>query len=396
MFLNRKPSILRRLFLSFLGLGVTVGIIFPFYAQFFVNWKPGMYVWFFIGCIVAGSSIGLMNYALVKLILIKRLTRISDVANAISNKDLTHECRIVSHDVIGDIISSFNRMAQTLREIINRINDNAGRLGSAAETMDDVIRGASEGAAQQQQQVGEVLASMQTMAAMAENVARHTGESAAASTEADEQAGKATQVVNQAMRAVQTLADTMASAAQVSATLDQESQNIGSVLTVINGIAEQTNLLALNAAIEAARAGEQGRGFAVVADEVRTLATRTQDSIEEISQIIDRLQAGSHDAVSAMEQGDEQARQGVEYTGMAASALNEIAAAVTTIKGMSDQIALATSEQNNLVEAVNRHVEGINEVSQRSAGDVQRVCEASEDISKMADDLNGLVSTFRI
>ena len=396
MLSNKKPSILRRLFLSFLGLGITVGVIFPFYAQFFVNWKPGMYMWFFIGCVVAGSSIGLANYALVKMILIKRLTRISDVANAISNKDLTHECNIVSHDVIGDIISSFNRMGQTLRDIINRVNDNTGRLSAASNTMDDVTRHAGEGAQQQQQQVEEVVNSMQTMAAMAGDVAQHTSESAASSNAVNEQTHKAGQVVNQAMQAVQTLADNMSSAAKVSASLDQESQNIGSVLTVINDIAGQTNLLALNAAIEAARAGDQGRGFAVVADEVRTLATRTQASTEEISLIIDRLQAGSRDAVSAMEQGDEQARHGVEYTNMTAAALNEIASAVTSIKDMSDQIAHASSEQNNLVDAVNQYVEGINEVSQRSAEDVHRVREASEDISIMADDLNALVSTFRV
>ncbi|HEB57330.1 MAG TPA: methyl-accepting chemotaxis protein [Gammaproteobacteria bacterium] len=396
MLFGKQPSILRRLFLSFLGLGVSVGIIFPFYAQFFVNWKAGMYMWFFIGCIVAGSSIGLVNYALVKMILIKRLSRISDVANAISNKDLTHQCGIVSHDVIGEIITSFNQMGQTLRDIIHKINDNAGRLSRASESMDDVTRHATEGAEQQQQQVGEVMASMQDMATMAEDVARHTEESASASTQADEQAGKTAQVVNQAKQAVQTLADTMASAAQVSTRLEQESQNIGSVLTVINDIAEQTNLLALNAAIEAARAGDQGRGFAVVADEVRTLATRTQKSTEEIGLMIDRLQAGSRDAVKAMEQGNEQASQGGEYTNMAASSLNEIAAAITTIKGMGDQIAHASSEQNSLVETITHHVDGISEVSQRAADDVHRIREASEDISIMADDLNALVSTFRV
>ncbi len=392
----KKPSILRRLFLSFLGLGISMGIIFPFYAEFFVNWKPGMYMWFFIGCIIAGSSIGLANYALVKAILIKRLMRISDVANAISNKDLTHECTIVSDDVIGDIISSFNSMSQTLREIINKIHQNASRLSEASATMDDVTRNASEGTKKQMQQVEDVMTSMQAMATMAENVAQNTSESADSSSEADAQASQASKVVNQAMHAVQTLADTMSSAAKVSATLEQESENIGSVLTVINDIAEQTNLLALNAAIEAARAGEHGRGFAVVADEVRTLATRTQTSTEEISLIIERLQSGSRNAVRAMEQGNEQARQGVDYTQMVVSALNEIASAVTAIKSMSDQIAHASSEQHSLTDAVNQHVEGINEVSQRSQEDVHRMRAASKDISIMADDLNVVVSAFHV
>ncbi|MDH5570428.1 MAG: methyl-accepting chemotaxis protein [Gammaproteobacteria bacterium] len=393
---NRKPSVLRRLFLMFIGLGLAMGTAFPFYAQFFVEWKPGMYAWFFVGCVVAGASIGLANYALVKGVLLKRLARISEVATAIGNKDLTHECVMSSDDVVGEIISSFNQMAYNLRSIINQINSNADRLGHAAVDMDEVTQQAKAGTALEQQQVQEVVASMQIMAAMAEDVVHHTDEAAKASHEADTQASQANNVVKEAMMAVNSLATTMSNAAQVSANLEKESKNIGGVLTVINDIAAQTNLLALNAAIEAARAGDQGRGFAVVADEVRTLATRTQSSTGEISKMIERLQADSHDAVSAMEQGYEQAQKGVEYTEMAVASLNEIANAVTTIRTMTEQIAHASCEQNNLVESVNRHVDGINVISQQSSENVQKVLSSSHDVSSMAEELNHLVADFKI
>ncbi|MCW9025454.1 MAG: methyl-accepting chemotaxis protein [Gammaproteobacteria bacterium] len=394
--LNRKPSILRRLFFMFLGLGLGMGIVFPFYAQFFVEWKPGMYAWFFVGCVIAGASIGLANFALVKVILLRRLSQVSEVANSIGNRDLTHHCAIESDDVVGNIIDSFNQMTSNLRDIINKINTNSDRLGQAANEMDEVTERANAGTIEEQQKVQEVLVSMQTMSAMAEDVSHHTSATATSSQEADSQASKANQVVKEAMSAVNSLAETMSDAAQVSANLEKESKNIGGVLTVINDIAEQTNLLALNAAIEAARAGDQGRGFAVVADEVRTLATRTQSSTGEISQMIDRLQAGSHDAVKAMEQGHQQAQKGVEYTEMAVAALTEIANAVTNITSMTEQIAHASTEQNSLVESVNQHVDGINRVSQHSSDNVQKVLAASNEISAMAEELNHLVADFRV
>ena len=393
---KKRPSILRRLSLSFLGFGFAVALVFPFYAKFFVEWKPGMFVWFVAGCVVAGLSIGVANYYLVKIILLNKLRRISEVTKAISQKDLTHACSMESHDMIGDIISSFNHMAETLRNIINEIRRESEELNGASNTMNTVLTNTTTEVQSQQTQVEQVATAMNEMAATAQEVARHAEETADAVREADEQGNTGKIVVVESMGAVDMLADMVSQATSVINNLEKESENIGNVLAVINGIAEQTNLLALNAAIEAARAGEQGRGFAVVADEVRTLATRTQQSTEEISTMIDRLQAGSQQAVASMESGSEQAAKGVDLTEKAAEALAIISGSISTIKDMSFQIASAAKEQSAVIEDVNQNIVRINDVSMQSNESMHQVSSASSEVARMAREMSDLVADFKV
>lgn len=291
------PSILRRLFLSFMGFGLAIGIIFPFYAQFFVEWKPGLYVWFAIGCLVAGSTIGLANYALVKVILLSKLRQMSTLTASVGNKDLTQNCEIISHDVFGEISSDFNRMLQNLREIISELDNQSAELEVSFMGLNAISQGTDSGVQKQRDQLEQVASAMTQMAASSEEVMRHSNEAAAASEAADAQGNEAKVVTVEAMGSVDSLASQVEESVTVIRELKLETDNISQMLSVINDIAEQTNLLALNAAIEAARAGEQGRGFAVVADEVRNLATRTQQSTREIADNIKRLQDGAERAV---------------------------------------------------------------------------------------------------
>ena len=394
--MNLKPSILRNLFLSFVGFGLLVAIIFPFYAEFFVDWKPGMYPWFVVGCVIAGLSIGLANFYLVRLILLRRLIRMPETVQAISEKDLTFECTIVSNDLIGTISNSFNNMTDSLRNIIQQIRSDADELSNAATSMQNAMQTTHADVGQQQTQIDQVATAVNELAASSQEVASYADNAAAATEEANSQSSNGAVLIVEALGAVDTLAGDIKDASTAVISLEKESENIGSVLAVINGIAEQTNLLALNAAIEAARAGEQGRGFAVVADEVRTLATRTQQSTEEISSIITRLQGGARTAVQDMEKSNTHANNCVEMTEKAAEALAEISGSISTIKDMAHQIASAAAEQSTTVETVNQSIVNINNIGHQTGDAVSQVTTISDDVSRKSIGLHALVDAFKL
>jgi len=391
----KKPSLLRRLFISYVLFGITIGLIFPFYADFFVEWKTDMYQWFFIGSVIAGALVGGINCFLVNQILLRRLNRISEVAIAISSKDLTQQCTMQSTGVIGEIVNSINQMSDALRVMIQQISTEAGGLYDSSSTLRELTWQTEQGAQAQFSQVEQVATAMNQMSASAQEVARKASETAQLTADANEEGNNAKVVVVEAMGAVDHLSDMVQGAADVITKLEVESENIGNVLAVINGIAEQTNLLALNAAIEAARAGEQGRGFAVVADEVRTLATRTQQSTEEISGMIDRLQSGSRDAVKTMEEARTQALTGVEFTEQAAEALAMISGSINGIADMSAQISNAANEQTAVVEDVNQSITAINDVSLQTTANIGNINQAAAQLTGYAEELTQLISGYK-
>ncbi len=389
------PSILRRLFLSFIGLGLGVGLIFPFYAQFFVEWKAGLYGWFVLGCLVAGGSIGLVNYLLVRLILISKLRQLSVLTAAVSNKDLSQEYQLVSHDVLGDISADFNRMVHNLRQVIGELDSQSAELTTAFENLNTISRGTDSGMQQQRDQLGQVASAMTQMAASSTEVMRHSDEAAAASEAANNQGNEAKVVTVEAMGAVDNLAGQVSESVKVMRELKLETDNISKMLSVISDIAEQTNLLALNAAIEAARAGDQGRGFAVVADEVRNLAKRTQESTKEIADIINRLQDGAERAVETLERGHKKAEQGVEYTEKTAEALAEISGAIGVVMAMNARIAAASKEQCSVAETVNRNIILINDSAEASKNSTHEVSRTCESLASLVTRLNNIVGEFK-
>ena len=392
---NLKPSLLRNLLISFLILGSAVGAIFPFFAEFFVEFKPGLYAWFFVCCLIAGVVIGYANFVLVKIILLKKLSRIAEVANAISNKDISLQCDMKSDDVIGVIIDSFNKMAMTLRELVQTMKNEASGLHKSAQDLQEAASMASSGMQQQLGTVNQVVFAIEQVAAKSRDVANNSADTAKATEEADEQGNTAKVVVVEAMCAVDTLAEMVQASTDVISKLESDSANIGQVLSVISGIAEQTNLLALNAAIEAARAGEQGRGFAVVADEVRTLATRTQESTQEITRITENLQTGTRKAVESMAQGKENAQMGVELTEQAVESLAMISGAISKVKDMNLQIAQAAEGQNQAMDDVNNNVQLISEVIAQSSSNIDMINHASDEVNQRVRHLEELISDFK-
>jgi len=391
-----NKSILRNLLFAFTGFGLFMGLIFPFFAQLFVEPKEGMAMWFAISCVVAGIVIGFVNYTLAKYVLIRKLESLATIAEAISNKDITHSCQLQSDDVIGKIANGVNRMAENLRQVITELADSSSQLSTAAQRMSDTTNETSQRVMTQQSQTESVAAAMNEMAATVNEVARNAGDAAAAAENADSESGKGRTVVSNSINAINSMAATVENSAGVIETLADESHAIETVLDVIKGIAEQTNLLALNAAIEAARAGEQGRGFAVVADEVRTLAGRTQESTKEIEDMITRLQTGTTEAVGAMGTARTQAQESVKQIENVASSLDAITSSVTSITQMNSQIAQAANEQNLVAEEINANINNISHMTSETAEGTDSTLRDSAHLHDLTCRLHDLVSQFKV
>ena len=391
-----KPSILRNILFAFLGFGISMGIIFPFYASFFVEYKEGLFIWFAIGCLVAGMVIGVINYYLLNILLISKLKRIALVSTAISNHDLSANCIMESHDVIGDIVNSFNKMSDTLRDVVSELKQSSGQMLSGVNQICVVADATSHGVQSQHTQTQNVEMAIQQMTQTAQDVSSKAAQAAEAAAVAKEESVKGKSVVGQTVSSIQTLASAVENASSSINRVEQESVNIGGVLDVIQGISEQTNLLALNAAIEAARAGEQGRGFAVVADEVRTLAQRTQESTKEIQDMIETLQSVSRDTVAVMEQGQSQADQSVANAKEAGQSLEQITQAVQAITEMNTLINDQAGSQSGVAVEINQNMSAISAIASESKDGAERTNQESQVLSNLANKLQQLVSKFQL
>jgi methyl-accepting chemotaxis protein len=241
-----------------------------------------------------------------------------------------------------------------------------------------------------------VATAMHEMTATVQEVARNTEQASSAAQQADQDSNAGNDVVTQTVQAINDLSQDVEQASSVIEQLKGDSVNIGSVLDVIKSVAEQTNLLALNAAIEAARAGEQGRGFAVVADEVRTLAQRTQESTSEIENLIEVLQIGAEKAVKTMNNSRDRARLTVDQAERAGQSLAAITQAVSTISEMNSHIATAAQQQGSVTEEISRNIGNINDISEQNAHASEQTAEASHELARLGERLRSLVSQFRI
>ena len=310
--------------------------------------------------------------------------------------DLTRRLPVQGSDEVAQLATAFNGFAAKLRELISDLIGAVAQLSAAAGELSASSDDTSSRVQRQQIETEQVVAAVHEMSATVQEVARNASDAAHAAQEANRETAAGGGVVRETVDAIGGLASDIESAAEVIRRLETDSDAIGKVLDVIRGIAEQTNLLALNAAIEAARAGEQGRGFAVVADEVRTLAMRTQTSTKEIQEMIERVQAGADSAVKAMEQSRARSANTVTQAGRAGASLEAIAGAIGRITDMTAQIASAAEEQSAVAEEINRNLTSINDSVEGSARGSTRIAASAEELAQLAGDLESRLSHFKI
>ncbi|MCB1829752.1 MAG: methyl-accepting chemotaxis protein [Chromatiaceae bacterium] len=310
--------------------------------------------------------------------------------------DLTKRLSCEGSGEMTSLAIAFNSFVGKVHEMVSEVADTMGQFGSVVKQTAEIADQTSQGVAQQQTETDQVATAVNELSCSAQEVAANGARAAESAQHAENEAISGRQVVAKSVAAVESLSRNVIESVSLIQKLSADSEDVGKVIAVIREIAEQTNLLALNAAIEAARAGEQGRGFAVVADEVRTLANRTQSSTEEIRAIIERLQAGTKAAERTMQAGREQVERNVGQSALAGKALDTIAEVVTAIKHQNLQIASATQQQTAVTEEINRSVVNINDVGKRTADGALKAARSSEELAGFARRIQGLLAQFKI
>jgi len=341
------------------------------------------------------ATIALLFITFRKLIS-ERLRKVSNALEEIAqgDGDLSQRLDETPRDEIGSVASAFNHFISQLEKTLQGINKQVEQLGQTTQSMETITHETQEGAVEQQNLADQIAHAINDMKLSTHEMAEIATSTAENSQQAQQKSIASQSIISQSMDSVEQLSTMMHQTADAVSKLEADSQNIGGVLDVIRGIAEQTNLLALNAAIEAARAGEQGRGFAVVADEVRTLASRTQQSTEEINSMIIQLQSGAGSAVNAIKQGDKSIETSNSKASETNTIINEMSDVINNIEAQNLQLATAAEKQASVSNEINNNIETIKEVSTNTSGSSQQLLTLAEEINNAVNAINKQLQRF--
>lgn len=346
---------------------------------------------------IIGLVIGLSVAIFISRSINIPLQRVVSRAKEISSGDLTGKIiKTKGNDELTELTNSINEMGANLQDIIKQVSNSASELSVASEQLQVSAEKTNQGMENQSAETEQVATAMNQMSGTVQEVATSTGLASASTEKMDIAASQGESLVSNNMDNINQLAERIEDASQTINKLGEDVNSVDNIVAVINGIAEQTNLLALNAAIEAARAGEQGRGFAVVADEVRVLASRTQESTEEIRNMLERLKTGSGDAVKAMDESQQQAQNSVGRAKEAAEMISEINRSITSINDMNTQIATAAEEQSAVAEEMNRSIVKINVEAMSTLENTQETRTVALQVKGLSSKMQELVSRFKV
>ncbi|MBX8483336.1 methyl-accepting chemotaxis protein [Pseudomonas cichorii] len=349
---------------------------------------------------LVGALVALLLGVFAAIIITRQITRplqeTLEVVNRIASGDLSHTMVVTRRDELGVLQQGIQRMGTTLRELITGIRDGVTQIASAAEELSAVTEQTSAGVNSQKVETDQVATAMHEMSATVHEVARNAEQASVAASTADKEAREGDKVVGEAIHQIEKLATEVLRSSDAMTVLEQESDKIGKVMDVIKAVAEQTNLLALNAAIEAARAGEAGRGFAVVADEVRGLAQRTQQSTEEIESLVAALQNGTRQVSDIMLGSRNLTDSSVALTRKAGTSLESITRTVSNIQAMNQQIAAAAEQQSSVADEISRSILNVRDVSEQTAEASEETAASSVELARLGNQLQMMVSHFRV
>ncbi|MGK3117772.1 methyl-accepting chemotaxis protein [Pseudomonas corrugata] len=350
--------------------------------------------------LIAAAALALLFGVIAALLITRQIVvplgQTLQVAERVAAGDLSHNLISERRDEMGQLQRAMQSMTVSLRQLIGGISEGVTQIASAAEQLSAVTEQTSAGVNSQKVETDQVATAMHEMTATVQEVARNAEEASEAAVAADQQAREGEKVVGEAIAQIERLAEEVGHSTNAMSDLKRESDKIGSVLDVIKSVAQQTNLLALNAAIEAARAGEAGRGFAVVADEVRSLAQRTQKSTEEIEELIVGLQNGTEQVATIMDNSRSLTDSSVDLTRRAGGSLENITRTVSAIQSMNQQIAAAAEQQSATAEEINRSVLNVRDVSEQTSAASEETASSSAELARLGIHLQTLVGRFKV
>jgi methyl-accepting chemotaxis protein len=391
---GKTPSILKQLKYSFLGFGLLMGLVFPFYANIFVAWKPGMLGWFVTGCVIAGLSIGICNLLLLEWLLIGKLRKVAVASERIRGGDLREGCGIRSADTVGEITGGFDAMAAGLRDTLSGMRASADTVDATARQIGDSMSALGSSMGEYRQNEQEIIKVINGMADAARSILELSDSAGNSASSADRLVRDGVGQVAKTEQAISVLDEASRKISANAASLERSAKEVETAVSAIREISEQTNLLALNAAIEAARAGEQGRGFAVVADEVRKLSEQAAQATKRIDAVLKQVSTDVASTVSISEENANAVHDGLQASRLSSETFVQIEQATSAMKSSVEAVREAADDQQMLVGLVLKRIEE-NQSSSEETVQLTSLCvRESEHMVATAHQLNEATRRF--